>query len=450
MVRPPFVGKLFLVASCLALGASAAGAAETSSGPSFARATAYETGGGPVDLAAGDLNGDGKPELVSAHSRRTTTVSVFVNKGNGSFRAKRNLRTGPSPGSIAIGDLNGDGSADLATANQAAGTVSVLLNTGTGSFRAKRDFGTGREPVSVAIADVNGDGKADLVTANAEGISVLLNAGDGSFQAKRDFGPGLSARDLAVADLNGDGNVDVAIAVNDPPEEEGLTVLLNAGDGSFPIRIHHRPFFDPNSVQIGDVNGDGEPDLISTNSNKEEGPGVRVHLNRGRGRFDEWTRYYLRGDWLTGGKSVAIGDLNADRRPDLAVTSRLHAVSVLVNSGAGAFRRQLDYGTGPSPASIVAADLNGDRRRDLAVANGGSISVLLNKPGLCNVQDLRRRSLVEAKRTLARVNCRLGSVARAYSSTVRGRVIMQKPKLGAVLRGGSRVDVVLSAGPRRS
>jgi VCBS repeat protein/PASTA domain-containing protein len=450
MVRPQI---LLLVASCLALGASAAGAAETSSGPSFARATAYATGGGPVDLAAGDLNGDGKPELVSAHSRRTTTVSVFVNKGNGSFRAKRDLRTGPGPASVAIGDLNGDRSADLATANRDAGTVSVLLNTGTGSFRAKRDFGTGREPVSVAIADVNADGKGDLVTANAAdayGISVLLNAGDGSFQARRDFGPGLSPWDLAVADLNGDGSVDLATAVNDPPEEAGLAVLLNAGDGSFPITRPYRLSFGPNSVQIGDVNGDGEPDLISTSSNKEEGPGALVHLNRGRGRFDKSTRYSLRGDWRTGGTSVAIGDLNADRRADLAVTSRLGAVSVLVNSGAGAFRRQLDYGAGPSPASLVIADLNGDRKRDLAVANSGRISVLLNKPGLCNVQDLRRRSLVEAKRTLARVNCRLGKVARAYSRTVRGRVIGQKPQLGAVLPGGSKVDVVLSAGPRRS
>ena len=157
--------------------------------------------------------------------------------------------------------------------------------------------------------------------------------------------------------------------------------------------------------------------------------------------------YSLHGDWATGGGSVAIGDLNGDRKADLAVRSRIYAVSVLVNLGDGRFRRQLDYGTGYSEVAAID-DLNGDRRRDLVVRSGSTVSVLLNKPGLCNVQELRRQTLKAAKRTLARVNCRVGKVSFDYSRTIKGLVIRQKPKLGAVLPRGSKVDVVISRGGR--
>jgi hypothetical protein len=130
------------------------------------------------------------------------------------------------------------------------------------------------------------------------------------------------------------------------------------------------------------------------------------------------------------------------------VTSRIHAVSVLVNLGDGRFRRQLDYGTGAYPASIAIGDLNGDRRPDLVVMNSSTVSVLLNKPGLCDVQDLRRQTLKAAKQTLARVNCRVGKISFDYSRTIKGLVIGQKPKLGTVLPPGSRVDVVISRGGR--
>ena len=203
--------------------------------------------------------------------------------------------------------------------------------------------------------------------------------------------------------------------------------------------------FDPSSVAIGDVSGDGKADLLVTNSNKEEGPGVSVYLNRGHGRFGTGVLYSLDGDWASGGSSVAIGDLNGDRKADLAVTSRIHAVSVLVNVGDGRFRKQLDYGTG-YPRTPAISDLNGDGKRDLVVENRSAVSVLLNKPRLCNVQELRRQTLQAAKRTLARVNCRVGKVSFDYSRTIKGLVIRQKPKLGTVLPRGSKVDVVISRG----
>ena len=442
-MRAVLVAVVPLVALVSSAGAGGLG---SSSGPTFGRARAYATGHPSSAVAIGDLTGDAKPDLVSANGSKTHTVSVLINKGNGRFRAKREFRTGPGPKSVAIGDLNADGSRDVATANDA--NVSVLLNDGDGSLGPKRDYATGRGPQSVAIDDVNGDSKPDLVTANtggANGISVLLNRGDGTFQANRDFGPGLSPFDLAIGDLNGDGKADLATvdegAVFGDPR---LSVFLNAGDGTFPA-LREYPTFEPRSVEIGDVSGDGKPDLLVPYSHKESGPGVFVYLNRGRGGFREGGQHLVHGDWGTGGSSVAVGDLNGDRKADLAVTSRLDDVSVLVNLGAGRFQRQLDYETG-FPGELAIDDLNGDGRRDLVVMNYSTASVLLNQPSLCNVQKLNRMTLKAAKQTLARVNCRVGRVSFDYSRTVKGLVIRQKPKLGAVLPRGSRVDVVISRG----
>jgi FG-GAP-like repeat len=368
---------LVAFAALVALGSSAGAGGLGSSGPSFERARAYATGHAAAAVAVGDLTGDAKPDLVSANGSRTHTVSVLINKGNGSFRAKREFGTGRGPQSVAIGDLNADGSPDVATANDA--NVSVLLNNGDGRLRPRRDYATGRGPRSVAIADVNGDSKTDLVTANtggANGISVLLNTGDGTFQEKRDFGPGLSPFDLAIGDLNGDGKADLA-TVNEGSldGDPGLSVFLNAGDGTFPAMREYRTF-DPSSIEVGDVSGDGKADLLVSHSEKESGPGVFVYLNRGRGGFGAGVHHSVHGDWATGGSSVAIGDLNGDRKADLAVTSRLHAVSVLVNLGGGRFQRQLDYETG-FPSELAIDDLNGDRRRDLVVMNYSTASVLL-------------------------------------------------------------------------
>jgi hypothetical protein len=447
-VRAALVAAATLVAFVSSAGAGAGGLGG-SSGPSFGRASAYAMGHAAAAVAVGDLTGDGKPDLVSANGSKTHTVSVLINKGNGSFRAKHEFGTGRGPASVAIGDLNADGSRDVATANHDANTVSVLLNAGDGSLRLKHDYSTGRGAGRVAIGDVNGDGKPDLVTStgDATGISVLLNRGDGTFEAKVDFGPGLSPIDLAIGDLNGDGKADLATVNSLENGHLGLRVFLNAGDGTFPAKRELGTPFGPSSVEIGDVSGDGKADLVVTYSDKESGPGVFVYLNRGRGRFRAGVSYSLHGDWATGGSSVAIGDLNGDRKADLAVTSRIHAASVLVNRGDGRFQRQLDYGTG-YPAALAIDDLNGDRRRDLVVMNYSTVSVLLNKPGLCNVQELRRQTLRAAKQTLARVNCRVGTVSYAYSRTIKGHVIGQKPKLGAVLPHGSRVDVVISRGGR--
>jgi FG-GAP-like repeat/PASTA domain len=440
-----FAAPLVLMSLALVPGVAALSAATA---PSFARARSYATGRSPVSIAIGDLNADHKPDLATANGT-AATVSVLLNKGDGRFEARNDYRTGSRPTSVAIGDLSGDGKADVAVANHRAHTVSVLANRGDGSLQTKADYTTGLSPLSVAIGDLSGDGKVDLATANLDGgsVSVLLNRGDGSFQAKVDYATEDAPRSVAMGDLSGDGRPDLATA-ND---HQTVSVLINKGDGSFQPQVDYGTSSgegDSNEIAIGDLNGDGAPDLATANSAFRGSGLVFVFMNRGTGTFRA-PRHF--GTGLFEITSVAIADLSGDGRPDLAIANHdMAAVSVLLNKGDGKFEAKLDYRPGGA-WSVRIGDLNDDRRPDVAsaIVDENDVSVLLNTPGLCTVQIVRGQMLLAAKRRVARGNCRIGRIRRAYSASVsRGRVISQSPRFGAVLRGGGKVNLVVSLGRR--
>jgi hypothetical protein len=228
---------------------------------------------------------------------------------------------------MAVGDLNGDGKPDIVTANASADSVSVLLGNGDGTFQAKQDYPTGFGSLSVAVADVNGDGKLDLVVGNDNGVaSVLLGNGDGTFQAEKEYVAGGGR--AAVGDVNGDGRPDIVTT-----GRGGVSVLLGNGDGTFQAKHDYATGgANPISVAIGDVNGDGEPDIVTAtwNSYLYYGAGlVSVLLGNGDGTFQSPR------DYVTGPQpeSVVIGDLNGDGRPDIVTANGIYypgSVSVLL------------------------------------------------------------------------------------------------------------------------
>jgi len=189
-------------------------------------------------IAPADIVIVGIKVVTSVVNGSSNTVSVFRNTGTGagsiSYAAKVDFATGTTPFSVSIGDLDGDGKADLAVANKGS-SLSVLRNTSTGagsiSYAAKVDFETGTAPVSVSIGDLDGDGKADLVVANGSSntVSVFRNTSTGagaiSYAAKVDFTTGTTPQSVSIGDLDGDGKADLVVGNYDSGT---LSVLRNA------------------------------------------------------------------------------------------------------------------------------------------------------------------------------------------------------------------------------
>ncbi len=220
------------------------------------------------------MNGDGKVDLISANAY-DGTLTVLTNNGMGGFDLSATLPVGASassyPDSVAAADVNGDGKPDLISANSNDGTLTVLTNNGNGGFGLNATLAVGLAPASVIAADVNGDGKPDLISANANDgtLTVLTNNGHGLFGFNAILNVGLisgsSPENVVAVDVNGDGKPDLVCA---DFGDDTLTVLTNNGSGGFgtgAILSVGVAGSEPNSVAAADVNGDGKPDLISAN-----------------------------------------------------------------------------------------------------------------------------------------------------------------------------------------
>jgi uncharacterized protein (TIGR03437 family) len=198
----------------------------------------------PNALAAlnGDFNGDGKPDLiVSSGPIDFTTpgsLAVLLGNGDGTFQVSRNIAL-PGPlfsTALAVGDLNGDGRLDVVTA-VVGGTrsmIAILLGNGDGTFQAPIQINSNTAPPTISIADLNGDGKPDLLLADCCGLaeaSFMLGNGDGTFQPESQFPSGPNPQGIAVADFNGDGKPDVAIigqVQETNPRRGTLAIWFNA------------------------------------------------------------------------------------------------------------------------------------------------------------------------------------------------------------------------------
>jgi hypothetical protein len=178
----------------------------------------FAVGTNPNCVAVGDFNGDGKLDLAVTNGG-SNNVSVLLGKGDGTFRNAPGspIAVGTNPYGVAVGDFNGDGKLDLAVANSAetggTSSVSVLLGKGDGTFQGPANYAAGTWPQSVAVGDFNGDGKLDLAVGNygSNNVSLLLGNGDGTFQGAVNYAAGSGPYPVAVGDFDGDGRMDLAV-----------------------------------------------------------------------------------------------------------------------------------------------------------------------------------------------------------------------------------------------
>ncbi len=367
------------------------------------------------NIVSADFNGDGFPDIAQSIIGDASKIGVNLGSSHGVLGATSLTTPGSCANNyvewIATGDVNGDGKADLVAALQDApfagcqsNTVAVLEGLGTGKFKAAAYYPTGStaQEQIIYLVDVNGDGKLDIVTGNADGsISVLLNKGNGTYDPgvlniglTSVFKQGVY---LTFADFNGDGKIDIAASgyVNQPA---ALYVLPGNGNGTFGTPIETATSYYPYTLVSADFNKDGKADLLVT----AEIPGCPIDSlgyaflqGNGDGTFTAAPTVCMD---FSGPQIPIVADLNGDGNLDVIIpyTNQNYippGPAILQGKGDGTFTSLQGFYNGRGAVSAAVADFNGDGMPDVALVNTGSfvpsfISIMFNSTQPVSVSPL--------------------------------------------------------------
>ena len=338
-------------------------------------------------VAVGDVNNDGRPDLV-ATNRPTAGgdfIAVYLNNGAGGFNAS--IPAGSNLGArvVALGDFNKDGNLDMAIGTDSlANGINIRLGNATGNFPTGTNIGSTTTVESVSdmvTADFNGDGNLDLLitkvggynTAPTNAVKLLLGDGLGGFTGLTAFAVQFGgAQDIEVSDFNVDGRPDIAVTA---PNSNVVQVLINNGAGGFNAPVNTTA----NGAQklvSADFNRDCLPDLAVTRSST--GNQVYILLGNGAGGFASTTLAVTNQP-----DGIAVGDFNRDKKIDVAVrritqTAGVPNFTILPGDGAGGFGTafELTLPVSTSAASSLAVmDANKDGKIDIVINRNGGFAL---------------------------------------------------------------------------
>lgn len=342
----------------------------------FSQTTPSFTAGGST--VVGDLNGDGWPDIIS-------NEGVRLNNGDGTFGRAISLPLQVS--ALALADFNGDGRLDLVVT--AAGSALYFLSgKGDGTFGAPVRIPGDTGPL--IVADFNMDGFADLgVIHTATGsLAILLGNGDGTFLELAEFVVGAGLTSISIGDVNGDGNLDLVTVLLDYstiPQDAKIVTLIGNGDGSFqalPVTLV------PTSgymfrFALDDLNGDGNLDLIVGINSRNA---VGVLLGNGDGTFGSplFPPPPLRSlDPFT----ILSADFDGDGNQDVILLQTSPSpldIELFAGNGDGTLQSPAAFNginTSPSGTPVPITDLNGDGRVDFVVNSVGGMAIIQGAPG---------------------------------------------------------------------
>lgn len=340
----------------------------------FTTAVVYPVGKQPYSVTSGDLTNNGYDDLVTANTG-DDTVSVLMNNadGSGTFAAAKSYPVGHLPYQVAIGDLNGDGIPDLAVTNYGDNTVSILYGQPGGGFTGGQTLATCTNPYGVAIGDTRNTGQNDVAVTcfHTAQLEVFLNNSMQPFQpppAQANFqSPEMYSTDsfptsLVMADFNRDGNLDI---VTGNSIANDISFFGGHGDGTFATGVTSPSLNFPDSIAAGDVNGDGIPDIVGVAPNYQQ---VVVTLGKGDGTFGS---FYQRVEFASGQQpwAVALADFNNDGKLDIVTANTVHQVNLTIPAYQTMYMNQFP----PTP--------RGDPSLNVLLNGSGTTITLSHSPG---------------------------------------------------------------------
>jgi hypothetical protein len=319
----------------------------------------------PAALLIHDLDDDAIVD-VAVTMRATDVLWVGRGVGTGTVASFTRHALSREPAALAVGDLDGDGRADLVAAGASRQLDVVLVGAG-GALRAPRGQGWSlrdpalERPYVFALGDLDGDGHLDLVAGAARidndpfiaGLSVITTSGpSGYLPLPLDFGVQEPQNaTIAFADVDGDGDRDLLVAT-DQVLAHTLSVFRNAGNGALGPRLDLT--IDGPTISVGDLDGDQRPEVVTTSLDR-----TTVLGNDGTGTFTPGAAFPSQGRAL-------LHDLDSDGRLDLVTYGSTTAVSVHLGLGNRTFQPAVDVATPATVRRLVVTDLDGDGVADLA------------------------------------------------------------------------------------
>jgi len=360
--------------------------------------------GGCTQISVGDLNGDKKDDLVVVQQGGCTggnsTAQVLLSNGDGTFTAGNSytITSNYLAGGV-LADSNADGKLDIVAVDQSGpANVWTLLGNGDGTFQAATSVALSGAAGNYAFfADLNGDGLLDVADMDYDSsqLTVYLATSPSTYASAVSYTTPdgvYNTCSLTSGDLSGDGKPEV-VASN--CNENTVTVYVNNGDGSFQTGVYYPVALNqtngtnadvyPEAVSIGDVNGDGKADILSSNT---DGGDITVLLGNGDGTVNSPTVGYATGGYPTA--PAIIADFDGDSKIDVIVSDSMYSLVFLKGYGDGTFRSALDYYS-PLPGNgwaygitVASGDFNGDGYPDFVLGNCCNntigVTVFLSRP----------------------------------------------------------------------
>jgi FG-GAP-like repeat len=356
----------------------------------FGTVHTVSTGGVVYGIAIGDMNHDGKADVLVPNDSSTGGVasghiSLLLGKGSGGFKPAITIHDPRGPEGVAIGDFNGDGRKDFAVANYNGcctstnqTSVEIFLGKLGGGFKDTGRISVGPGAWLIRAADLNRDGKIDLVVGDfnstTKAVAVLLGRGNGTFRAPHYYPSSGGVYGLALGRMNGNKRPDVVTSDGN----DTACVLLTTLTGSLAAPRCKSTSGAGNaysSVALGDFNRDGKLDVALADFT---GSRVLTLLGNGNGTLQP----ALPTSTPFGPNGIVAGDFNRDGKLDVAIgdDSSPYGAGVLLGNGNGTFQAPASYSGSDVAETIAAGRLNADKGLDLLVGTNSGVDVFLNQP----------------------------------------------------------------------